>query len=603
MTRAGRLIACIGVAATLLGAAAPVADAAPALGRWEATRADGRGLTFTVVRFAFGTAVRDVTAHCPDGFGGVLARTASWESRPGMRGDRTPILNPVDARGRVKAIKYGPAGVPGGKVAFRPLQGRLQRTRGVVRFRLLYPPSPPEPACDFSLPLEFGVRHVESVPIASGTWRAIGPPLLAPAIIGTPLPVHTEVTFRVGGGGAMIADTSGALWAQSIPGVGKRECSLGNESGLLTGRVQADGSFALVEHRVLPGPAVLRGRFTSATSVAGTFETPECGGTTPFSGGLVQADAGNTLGPGQIESIVDYVALGDSFSSGEGVDPYEPGTGARGGCHRSPRAYSQVLQTAGIALRRRSFACSGAVTGNVGRLGADGAVTGELQRPSEGTFQLDRLSEADWRNVGLVTLTIGGNDAEFSRTLTECALHACQVGDRARRILRRVELKTALLLGPTYAAITRRAPQATVVVLGYPRLFPGAGQAEPGCFKNPLPRGRQLFLNRVGNRLRDVLARGVRRAGFFYLDVMPTFAGHEPCGPADDWVHGLTRGLDRGVVSAKSYHPNAAGQEGYARALRRFLSCVIVSGAPLHADGLPANPGPDRAAPARCTPG
>ena len=399
----------------------------------------------------------------------------------------------------------------------------------------------------------------------------------------------------------MIADSGGELWDQRPARIARAECSI-EGSRLLGGRVRPDGSFTLVRD---DGPGVRRvldGRFTSATTVSANFWTPACGIGSPISGVLILADAGNALAPGQTEPVVEYVALGDSYASGEGVDPYASDTKKRFGCHRSTRAYSELVRATGVTLRRRSLACSGAVTTNVGLLGSDGSITGKIQRTSEGAIQLDRLTEADWRQVGLVTITIGGNDARFEPVLAECTVVACERGKRAERIERRVTNLLPSFLARTYAAITRRSPQATVVVVGYPRLFPGPGQAQPWCFANKLPRVRQLFLNRVSRQLRDVIARRARQAGFFFLDVAPTFAGHEPCGPKDDWIFGLSRGLDRGVVSVKSYHPNRDGQEGYARALRRFLSCVVTSGAALHADGLPANPGPGRTAPAGCTP-
>src|SRR5579872_135631 len=64
-------------------------------------------------------------------------------------------------------------------------------------------------------------------------------------------------------------------------------------------------------------------------------------------------------------SPLRYIALGDSFSSGEGVEPYRPGTEVLGPvpdrCDRSFRAYPAL-----IASRRSSpgtwgfWACSGA---------------------------------------------------------------------------------------------------------------------------------------------------------------------------------------------------------------------------------------------------
>ena len=61
------------------------------------------------------------------------------------------------------------------------------------------------------------------------------------------------------------------------------------------------------------------------------------------------------------------VFMGDSFSSGEGVSPFEIGTDAGGvnECHRSPLAYPRLLQ-GDLDLGLTAFvACSGATTDNV----------------------------------------------------------------------------------------------------------------------------------------------------------------------------------------------------------------------------------------------
>ena len=390
-------------------------------------------------------------------------------------------------------------------------------------------------------------------------------------------------------------------------GVVGRAPGEGRQDGVLDRRRQTDARpgpprrpFTLVRQSGFR--YVLDGRFTSATSVSAVFApTLGCGTGSPISGQLVWPDAGNALAPGQTEPVVEYVALGDSYASGEGVDPYTSDTKNRLGCHRSTRAYSELVRATGVTLRRRSFACSGAVTANVGLLGSDGSVTGKIQRTSEGAIQLDRLTEADWRQVGLVTITIGGNDARFEPVLAECTVVACERGRRAERIERRVTNLLPSFLARTYAAIARRAPQATVVVVGYPRLFPGPGQAQPWCFANKLPRVRQLFLNRVSSQLRDVIARRARRAG-----LLPRRRAHvrrpramRAKGRLDlrPQPRARPRGGQRQVLPPQ---PRRSG--GLRPSAARFLSCIVTSGAALQADGLPANPGPGRAAPAGCTP-
>lgn len=106
-----------------------------------------------------------------------------------------------------------------------------------------------------------------------------------------------------------------------------------------------------------------------------------------------------------------YVALGDSHSSGFGVSPYFPGTHKDAGyndCQRSTRAYGpRVTNAKGLALD--FHACQGAVTKN-------------LYNPRNSTWgelgQLDHLKS----DAGLVTFSIGGNDAKFADVLAECIL-------------------------------------------------------------------------------------------------------------------------------------------------------------------------------------
>jgi lysophospholipase L1-like esterase len=108
---------------------------------------------------------------------------------------------------------------------------------------------------------------------------------------------------------------------------------------------------------------------------------------------------------------IDYVALGDSFSSGEGVPPYQQATDVpkTSMCHRSTTAYPplRTAQLPKLLATKRTVnlafgACSGAPTAN-------------LQKPGQynETSQLQRRNPQD----DLVTITIGGNDAGFTDML------------------------------------------------------------------------------------------------------------------------------------------------------------------------------------------
>jgi hypothetical protein len=295
---------------------------------------------------------------------------------------------------------------------------------------------------------------------------------------------------------------------------------------------------------------------------------------------------------------LDYVALGDSYSSGEGVPPFDDGTDtAENRCHRSAFAYSRVLDLPGYRFLRSFFACSGAVTDNVGLLDqASGQISGTVQYPSESAVQLARLDAAAWGKADMVTLTIGGNDAQFASVLSECIVFRCHRGRRAQRIVSRIARDVPPKLAATYGGVARSAPNASVFVLGYPQLFPDRPRARCGIGKRVVSRAKQSFLRERGEQLNRVIRRAAATAGFHYVDVERSFRGHEPCGRKSEWIHSLVL---RGGL-AYSFHPNRAGQGAYARRLRRYFECLAGHGWPFLGSGMPANPRGQRV-PSACT--
>jgi hypothetical protein len=139
--------------------------------------------------------------------------------------------------------------------------------------------------------------------------------------------------------------------------------------------------------------------------------------TIAFAGPAASAGAAPT-GPGAATTLTRYVALGDSYSSGEGNPPFIGGTDGK--CDRSSAAYGPLLVTSmNVPATDFSFpACSGAMVADlVANLGAD--ATGQF---GEGP-QLDAIAPPGKSSstTGLVTLSIGGNDAGFAFAVTDCA--------------------------------------------------------------------------------------------------------------------------------------------------------------------------------------
>ncbi|MBB5924534.1 lysophospholipase L1-like esterase [Actinoalloteichus hoggarensis] len=218
---------------------------------------------------------------------------------------------------------------------------------------------------------------------------------------------------------------------------------------------------------------------------------------------------------------VDYVALGDSYASGTGIGDYHSGSGS---CLRSPGAYPELWAAANDVSSFTFAACSGAVT--------DDVVTGQL-----GGLTAD---------TDLVSISIGGNDAGFVEVITRCTLlgtAGCQ--NAAAEANEYIQTELPARLDATYAAIRSAAPNSSVVVLGYPRLFHPTG----ACV---LTEGARAALNATADLLSEVTAGRAAAAGFVYADVRSHFDGRGVCA-STPWINSLAWPI------TESFHPNAAG--------------------------------------------
>ncbi|MGK5545834.1 SGNH/GDSL hydrolase family protein [Streptomyces sp. URMC 127] len=225
-------------------------------------------------------------------------------------------------------------------------------------------------------------------------------------------------------------------------------------------------------------------------------------------------------------STPGYVALGDSYSSGLGAGSYYTNSGD---CKRSSKSYPALWAAAHAPSTFAFTACSGARTGDV------------LSK------QLGPLNSS----TGLVSISIGGNDAGFGDTMTTCVLNgdsACLARiDQARTYVRNTLPGE---LDKVYTAIKGRAPAAHVVVLGYPRFYKLGATTCGG-----LSEAKRTAINAAADLLNSVIAKRAADHGFSYGDAAAGFTGHELCS-GSPWLNSVTFPID------SSYHPNAAGQAG-----------------------------------------
>lgn len=298
-----------------------------------------------------------------------------------------------------------------------------------------------------------------------------------------------------------------------------------------------------------------------------------------------------------------YVAMGDSFSSGEGVAPYLPGTdSADNRCHRSTSAYSKVVETKSTTKPGTPVfvACSGAVTNDLfepNHLG-NKTSTGQVEAP-----QLEALDA----NTTLVTITIGGNDLGFAEVLTSCVVSSKDPDPKCRnknpKLTKRVAYFTTAfpaIAAPVKSAvgtpirplvtvvrgIRARAPEAKIIVLGYPslvsvgwggkRCVAGALNINGGALLQAMPviyREDATWLDSQSRALDLKMMSAVTQSGVSnieYVSTVPRFIGHGVCSKSQ-WIHPISGSVTlkdwkpiNVEVDSKSFHPNWIGQRAYA---------------------------------------
>lgn len=242
-----------------------------------------------------------------------------------------------------------------------------------------------------------------------------------------------------------------------------------------------------------------------------------------------------------------YVALGDSYASGNGAGSYLTGT-ANKGCYRSLKSYPGLIAS-GSGLSLVFEACSGATIADVRNK------------------QMSRLPGAAY-----VTITIGGNDIGFSKVVSTC------LGTNTAACRSAVDAATAKAGSGTYraelaslfSAVKTKAPGARIVATSYPLLF---NNKDCSILTN-FTTDEMTKLNEGAAVLAETIrAAAVEDAGIAFADVRGPFVGHAVCdSPA--WI--LNANLFK---SYESFHPNATGHlSGYKPAVATALGPITATG-------------------------
>lgn len=299
-----------------------------------------------------------------------------------------------------------------------------------------------------------------------------------------------------------------------------------------------------------------------------------------------------------------WLALGDSYSAGTGIDgPLDSGGPGRD-CRRAdgkaghPRAwavnaYEKVKQNYGLS--RIDF------------VPCNGAITDDAFKPGPGIAQ---SMEAQYLNVpgvptgsrkwDVVSFTFGGNNLGFSDVLRGCVdafenwLEAdrnpgCDIDQAA--LEKRVDQLTDTPHGTTGADLVGSVniptllddvtglvnPNGQAIMVGYPRLV-----RDPFLFGGPLlceglNRDGYTMLNSVVDHLNKRLSTAIdaandrhsgKKVTFDFVNAADEIDGHELCSK-EPWVTGITlqSSIAKGIDFATSFHPNQKNHNAIAEAV------------------------------------
>jgi hypothetical protein len=246
-----------------------------------------------------------------------------------------------------------------------------------------------------------------------------------------------------------------------------------------------------------------------------------------------------------------YVALGDSYTSGPLIQPTAPGSPVL--CLQSAANYPHLTAQA-LGLSLTDVSCAAATVSNMT----------QSQYPGVSP-QFDALSADD----SLVTLGIGGNDNNtFITAVAGCGIiditdpenlgAPCEAafGDRFADAIASDAPNIAAALRQIHAL----APDARVLVVGYPDILPQQGNCWP---QMPLTSDDVAYLNGMEQDLNSMLRQQAEAAGDTFVDTYTASIGHDACQPESNrWVEPVVPSTD-----AISVHPNAAGEAQTAKAV------------------------------------
>ena len=295
--------------------------------------------------------------------------------------------------------------------------------------------------------------------------------------------------------------------------------------------------------------------------------------------------------------VVD--SMGDSYSSGEGVPPFygqdkpyqEKKEDLDWLAHRSTIGWPARLEIPTISGHAKDYkddtssracqwyfvASSGATTWNYRNeqskeLYEKKADYCEIKMMPAQLKVFDKITDT----VDYVTMTIGGNDVDFADVITTAATKSHYLGskdlDNKLNSLWNNIGNTKAKLKQVYKDVAEKAPNAAIIVAGYPQLLEktGKGFLFSKAESEAINEKTSAFNKEIKNVVNTCRAEGM---DIHFVDVEKEFdkdGGHQAFSKSP-WINEIVFGAQseelnqKSKTSAYSMHPNVEGVKAYAR--------------------------------------
>ena len=302
------------------------------------------------------------------------------------------------------------------------------------------------------------------------------------------------------------------------------------------------------------------------------------------------------------------VSLGDSYSSGEGIEPFfgqdkpsaEKVEDEDWLAHRSEKAWSGMLTIDGQSLVKDDnwffAAASGAETvdlyGNQNKYyDLDGHKGNKGLTPQLEIFDVVEKKYGSGA-VDFVTISIGGNDVGFTDIMTAAIMNPDHLDEKLDQTWDYLQNEHTIngkkvpaikdAIKQNYKDIAEKAgKQAAIIVAGYPNLF------NPDGFSVLVYTVSSETAQKVNDwtvKFNDVIKNVVDECSkeglnISFVPVAEAFRGHEAY-TSEPYINEIKIGrgnqdIASGMISSYSLHPNEKGAAAYAKEVQKAVDSII----------------------------